>query len=301
MIIDQIHHIISMERGQTSNSSSPMWRCQTEEGARVNIFQHQDAKKNSFALFEVAGYGETLLAMELGERLEWTAHPIEVTLEKKPDDKWWEIVWVKSRPVGAEPDTQYTPDPALHRKAVESWAGAISGGYELPIVIIDTETTGLGDGDEIIDIAVIDIAGDRVFESLVQPRGALSNVVTNLTGITPDMLANAPEFAALYDQLATVLNEKIWLIYNAPFDMGMLDRACVRAGLPPLRPLAVTDVMERFAEWYGDWDAKRGEWVKKSLQFACECLDIFPDGSHRAQSDATSTLLVVNTIAEEAE
>ena len=35
------HEIIRMERGATKGSGSPMWKCQTVDGQRVNVFKHE--------------------------------------------------------------------------------------------------------------------------------------------------------------------------------------------------------------------------------------------------------------------
>src|SRR6185295_19220270 len=94
------HHIISMKRGETKENKSPMWRCNTLEGDRVNVFQHTDPAKNNFALFDE--YEAEMLAMKLEEETTWKQHPIEVRMIQ--DGKWWEVVAVADRPKDALPD-----------------------------------------------------------------------------------------------------------------------------------------------------------------------------------------------------
>ncbi len=94
--------ITSMERSATNNSRSPMWRCQTANGERVNIFKHDDPEKNNFALFEAAGYGELMLPMEDGDELYWHGSGLPVRMRRM--GKWWEIVAVEPRN-GRVPDT----------------------------------------------------------------------------------------------------------------------------------------------------------------------------------------------------
>lgn len=95
-------HIVSLERDETRNSGSPMWRCVTSAGDRVNIFQHSDPDKNNFTLFEAAGWAQVLESMPVGGQRNWTQNPIEVVMRKP--GKFWEIIAVTPKPEGAAPD-----------------------------------------------------------------------------------------------------------------------------------------------------------------------------------------------------
>lgn len=94
--------IISMTRDQTKNSGSPMWRCGTDRGFMVNVFRHDDPLKDAFNLFNVADYGEPMSVMMYGETINWTKHPIKVSLVQ--NGSFWNVVSVVQRPEDAEPD-----------------------------------------------------------------------------------------------------------------------------------------------------------------------------------------------------
>jgi len=83
--------IVQAERGETSNSNSPMWRCMTEDQHAVNVFQHEDPQKDTFRLFEKCGWGDELLAIPL-YRTKIFESPIQIAMRKK--GKWWEVVAV---------------------------------------------------------------------------------------------------------------------------------------------------------------------------------------------------------------
>jgi hypothetical protein len=108
------NYITYVERGETSNSKSPMWRCTCADGERVNIFKHEDPQKNSYALFEAAGYGELLMSLAVNDFQTWEYTPIEVQMKKI--GKWWEIIFVSHRPNGALPDTN-DQSPSLDSEA----------------------------------------------------------------------------------------------------------------------------------------------------------------------------------------
>ena len=101
--------IIGMTRDMTKNSGSPFWRCSTSKGFMVNVFKHDDPLKDNFSLFELAGYGPEMLAMEYGSSINWINHPIRVELVQ--NGSFWNVVSVTVRPEGAIPDPQEPDEP----------------------------------------------------------------------------------------------------------------------------------------------------------------------------------------------
>lgn len=93
-------HIVRVERGNTKNSNSPMWRCYTADNAQINFFKHDDPDKNTFPLLD--GYCDVFEEMENGDVLHWTDYPIEVDYQMNGD--WREPVAVHPAVDGAEPD-----------------------------------------------------------------------------------------------------------------------------------------------------------------------------------------------------
>lgn len=97
--------------------------------------------------------------------------------------------------------------------------------------VIDLETTGLNPSyDSIIEVACIKYRSgsetDR-FHSLVQPPadddGAfIDDFITNLTGITNDMLKDAPKFPAIADDLWSFLDGEFLVGHNVNFDINFL-------------------------------------------------------------------------------
>jgi len=105
-------------------------------------------------------------------------------------------------------------------------------------VAVDLETTGVDPaGDAIIEIGAVRFAGgvevDR-FETLVRPGRPLPPAISQLTGITEEDLAGAPEPDEALPALAAFVGSSAVVAHNAPFDLGFL-----RAALNP-RGLAVT-------------------------------------------------------------
>lgn len=118
-------------------------------------------------------------------------------------------------------------------------------------VILDTETTGLDDGAEIIEVAVIDAEGRVLFDSLVQPRSPIPEEVTGIHGITNEMVRDAPTWPAVLRKLEPLLKERLILIYNAAFDTRLINQTCALWGIQELQ-LHAECVMEAFRLLQGE-------------------------------------------------
>ncbi len=112
--------------------------------------------------------------------------------------------------------------------------------HETIFVVLDLETTGASpkDGSGITEIGAIKVCGGKVlgeFSSFVNPMVPIPQYITNLTGITDQMLANAPEIAEIFPQLMEFLapHDQVQIVaHNAPFDIGFLKAAAGQLTLP---------------------------------------------------------------------
>ena len=111
-----------------------------------------------------------------------------------------------------------------------------------PMIAIDIETTGLeSDKDAIIEIAAVRFNGKRVedeWSSLINPRRPIPAMITSLTGITNEMVRNAPAIHEVIADLADFCGDSPVVGHNVRFDLGFLQRHGV------LRNNAVVDTYE---------------------------------------------------------
>ncbi|MCO5216276.1 MAG: 3'-5' exonuclease [Thermomicrobiales bacterium] len=94
-------------------------------------------------------------------------------------------------------------------------------------VALDVETTGLNPQyDDIIEVALI-IFNEREeisrYSQLVKPRRALPMAISRLTGITEEMLADAPRFIDIQNELRERIGDRPIVGHNIAFDIGMLE------------------------------------------------------------------------------
>lgn len=103
---------------------------------------------------------------------------------------------------------------------------------------LDVETTGLSPRDcRVTEIALVRMWGSHIvaqWSSLVNPGCSIPYYITRLTGIDNKMVADAPRFAELTQDIRNFVGESTLLAHNAPFDRGFVDAELARAGEPRL-------------------------------------------------------------------
>ena len=96
------------------------------------------------------------------------------------------------------------------------------------IVAIDIETTGLdSQSDAIIEIGAVRFNGRRIeaeWSTLINPGRAIPGLITQLTGITNEMVRNAPPIRAVVQELADFVGDAPVLGHNVRFDLSFLQR-----------------------------------------------------------------------------
>ena len=93
-------------------------------------------------------------------------------------------------------------------------------------LILDTETTGLGSDAEIVEISMVDAQGKIVMDTLVKPSKPIPADATRIHGITNEMVANSPTWPELYDEFAQLVKDRMVIIYNADYDVRIIDQTC---------------------------------------------------------------------------
>jgi len=154
---------------------------------------------------------------------------------------------------------------------------------------LDLETTGLSAGeDRIIEIAAqrfqLGQAPVSTFQTLVKPDIVISDEVQTIHHISNEMVADSPSFADIASKLAVFLKDSILLAHNASFDMTFLACELQRAGLKPLREMALdTCRLARKA---------LPEAPNYKLSTLAEYLNLEISPSHRALPDTQACLSV---------
>ncbi len=160
-------------------------------------------------------------------------------------------------------------------------------------IYIDTETTGTGPIDRIVEIGVIDHDGAVLLSTLVNPLMPIPPGATAVHHITDADVANAPTWAEVWAQLEPILKGRRICIYNAEYDTRMIVQSCKTAGLPVPNLSNSFCAMLLYAQFYGAWNARYGSFKWQTLSAAAEQCSITIENTHRAVDDCQLTRKVM--------
>ena len=151
--------------------------------------------------------------------------------------------------------------------------------------IIDIETTGLRpQSDKITEIAIYIHDGNRVineFATLIYPEKTIPYFISGLTGITNEMVEDAPRFYEVAKEIIELTENQIFVAHNARFDYNFIKEEFKRLGYHFKRDIFDTVKLSR----------KLIPGLKSySLGKLCNHLDIEVNDRHRAAGDALATV-----------
>lgn len=159
--------------------------------------------------------------------------------------------------------------------------------------IVDIETTGgYAQGHRITEIAIAIYDGEQMvdwFESFVNPDAKIPLHITALTGITNDMVDDAPTFEAIAPQIYKLLQPCVFVAHNVNFDYSFVRHQLAEAGI--------------------EWNAKKlctvrlsrkifPNFPSYSLSSLCKELNIEQTIKHRAGADTLATVEVFKLLLQ---
>ena len=171
---------------------------------------------------------------------------------------------------------------------------------EITFIVLDLETTGASPqhGCGITEIGAIAVRGGEVlgeFSTFVNPQVPLPDYITNLTGITDDMLVDAPLIDEVFPALIKFIDrhEDIHLVaHNAPFDIGFLKAAATSLSIdwPKYEVIDTVKLARRVID--------RSEIMNYKLGTLSQFFDTKALPNHRALDDVKTTVEVLHRLIE---
>jgi len=172
--------------------------------------------------------------------------------------------------------------------------------HKLDFTVVDVETTGWEPADSAItEIGAVRVRGANLgeyrvaaeFGSLVNPGSPVPTAITELTGISDEMLVSAPPVAAVLPGLLEFAAGSVLTAHNAPFDLKFLTSACAGTGLA-WPDFEVVDTV-RLARHL---TAKPEEVPDRKLSTLAAFFGTPVRPSHRALDDAHATAVVLTRL-----
>ena len=166
-------------------------------------------------------------------------------------------------------------------KRVRQCRKVISENESENYVVVDVETTGINpEKDQIIEIAAIKMEDNEIitFQELVKIEKGLQKEISELTGITDEMLAdNGKDIDVVLDEFLDFVGNAILVGYNVKFDVSFLNAELKKSGNEALTNKTICLLQE----------AKRKQKLLRDykLNTVLKKYDISTEGLHRAYAD----------------
>lgn len=95
-------------------------------------------------------------------------------------------------------------------------------------IVLDTETTGIGEGHRIIEIGCVELIDRKLtgnhYHQYINPMRLVDPEAMEVHGITDEFLEDKPLFADVANDFIEFIKGSQLVIHNAPFDVGFMDR-----------------------------------------------------------------------------
>jgi DNA polymerase-3 subunit epsilon len=169
---------------------------------------------------------------------------------------------------------------------------------EQTYVVVDVETTGgSGEAHRVTEVAAVKVRDGAItdrYQTLLNPQRLIPPGITRLTGISDEMVEDAPLFADIADEFSDFMGDAIFVAHNVSFDYGFVGREYARLGRRFRHAkLCTCSSMRKLYPGLNSY----------SLAALCQRFDIELTQHHRALCDAEAAaelLLLVNEKRAEA-
>lgn len=154
-------------------------------------------------------------------------------------------------------------------------------------VVYDLETTGLSPlNDSIIEIGALLVKDGEVestFSRIVNPHFKISSMISNLTGITNELLAGGEEKEDVIKDFLDFCGEEVIMGHNLNFDYKFMKVACNSLGLPfEKKGIDTLKIAKKVLQGL----------ESRSLDSMCRYYNVVNESAHRALFDAKATYLI---------
>lgn len=173
------------------------------------------------------------------------------------------------------------------------------------VLIIDTETTGLDDDAELVEIAIMDTTGAAVYNKLVMPQGNIPSAASRVHGLTREQLERegALPWPRHYEAVkSVVLAARVICVYNLEYDERIIEQTCDRYDLEPILSIADSNGVDLRCSMLEYADHRKvpgryGDYRWHKLEDACRYEGRTVNQDHRALTDCRMVLSLMRAVA----
>ncbi len=165
--------------------------------------------------------------------------------------------------------------------------------FTLKFAIVDIETTGgFASANSMTEIAIILHNGKEEegrYSSLINPGMSIPRHISALTGISNEMVINAPVFEDIASMIYQLLQDRIFVAHNVNFDFSFVQNQLSACGFPlKVKKLCTVRMSRQIFPGLPSY----------SLGNLCRAISIPINNRHRAEGDASATALLFEKLLE---
>lgn len=164
------------------------------------------------------------------------------------------------------------------------------------LVAIDTETTGVDEKAEVVQLAVVSWDERILFNELIKPMDSISEETSRIHHITDELVSRCYRINYYWSYICgNLVGDNAVIGYNVHFDLRILNQSSLRYSMLKkyLCPVVVIDVMQFLQDVTGN---KR--WLKLSEACDMMCIDFNSEDLHGAHVDSMLTMKLFKKILE---
>ena len=158
------------------------------------------------------------------------------------------------------------------------------------IIVLDTETTGLGPDDEILQFSAMYFDWKEALNIYIKPSHTDQwDEAMAINHITPEMVEKCPKMSKAKKKIEALLKKaEIVVGYNLDFDLRMLKQNGVK--VPAENEIIYIDIMKPFAKIYGEWSNYFDDYKWQKLKTCARYYGYRSQNWHDSLADARATL-----------
>lgn len=164
-------------------------------------------------------------------------------------------------------------------------------------IVIDTETTGIRPCDDVLQVSIIDFDGKILFNEYMKPICVIEwPEAERVNGISPDMVKDCKTILYYKEEIQKIIDDAELIIgYNTGFDLNILEDKGIVS-----KDKKTYDVMQTFAEIYGDWNEYRQSYKWQKLTTCANYYHYtWEEDAHNSLGDVKATLYCYKQIVKE--
>lgn len=160
--------------------------------------------------------------------------------------------------------------------------------------LLDIETTGLSHNKhEIIEVSALKVRANKItdkFSMLIKPEGRINSFITNLTGISNEMVENAPNIIEVLPKFVNFIDKDLIIGHNVKFDINFIQSNLERLNFAKLTNSSI-DTMQLARKYC--------KLPSHSLKNLAQHYSVSTKGHHRALNDCLITFEIYQNIKQE--